>query len=345
MLVAMKLEITRRDVVVPVPVDPRGVDGPTPGQARGRRWRTTSANRFVPTGVSGADTEQRIVEAIAGSPNGAGVTGWAALHWQGAAWFEGRSSSGDPLPVPVAIGDRAAIARRSGVRLCFDWLFDGDIERVDGLPITRAERSVCYAARRARWLEEAVQIIDMALASDLVSVDELRAYAARIAGRPHTRKLNHAIELADENVWSPLEVTMRLRWLARGHRRPLCNAPIFDRQGNHLLTPDLFDPVAGIVGEYNGVIHDLTRVRRRDVNREEICRELDLEQVAMMSTDLKDNSFERRLDAAYRRAAARPLTDSWTLDQPAWWLDTSTVATRRALDRQQRERWLRRSTG
>ena len=37
--------------------------------------------------------------------------------------------------------------------------------------------------------------------------------------------------------------------------RPLCNVPVFDRFGQHIGTPDLLDPVAGVVGEYDGALH------------------------------------------------------------------------------------------
>ncbi|WP_242530563.1 hypothetical protein [Nocardioides aromaticivorans] len=248
--------------------------------------------------------------------------------------------------MPVAIGDSVHLARRPGVQLCRDWLFDGDIMRVDGLPITRPERSICVAALRARSMEETVQIICMAMADDLASLDEIRDYAARIKGRPHTRRLNTALEVADENVWSPLEVTMLMRWRQRHPVATLlCNAPIFDPAGRHLLTPDLFDAEAGVVGQYDGLIHEQRTVRRRDLETEELCRDLGFELVTMLSTDLRDlGSFERRLDAAYARARRCHAGQGWTLDQPHWWVDTSSVRARRALDEEDRQRWLRRTS-
>ncbi|QSR25659.1 hypothetical protein CFH99_08495 [Nocardioides aromaticivorans] len=342
----MELNITRPDIVVPVPVDPSGRNGPTPSQARGPRWRGSSCGLFVPAHVGQGSVPQRIVEAVTSAPEGSGATGWAALHWQGARWFPGCTAGGDPLPVPVAIGDSVHLARRPGVQLCRDWLFDGDIMRVDGLPITRPERSICVAALRARSMEETVQIICMAMADDLASLDEIRDYAARIKGRPHTRRLNTALEVADENVWSPLEVTMLMRWRQRHPVATLlCNAPIFDPAGRHLLTPDLFDAEAGVVGQYDGLIHEQRTVRRRDLETEELCRDLGFELVTMLSTDLRDlGSFERRLDAAYARARRCHAGQGWTLDQPHWWVDTSSVRARRALDEEDRQRWLRRTS-
>ncbi|WGL52079.1 hypothetical protein P5P86_19275 [Nocardioides sp. BP30] len=49
-----------------------------------------------------------------------------------------------------------------------------------------------------------------------------------------------------------------------------------------------------------------------------------------------------RLVAAYQRAAARRRTGLWTLAQPHWWVDTSTVAQRRALTDRERRVWLKR---
>lgn len=337
----MQLHVTREGVVVPVPVDPRGVTGPTRGRARGKAWRRTSPGLYVPATVSGDLTAQRIVEAIAGAPSGTAVTGWAALHWQGATWFGGRAADGGPLPVPLALDDDHHLAPRPGVRFHYDWLFDDDLVEVDGLPLTRPERSVCTAALRARSLEETVQILDMAAASDLASLGELTAYAARLRGRPHTRRLAAALQLGQENVWSPMESTLRLRWLARHPARLLCNAPLFSPTGEHLLTPDVFDPESGVAGEYDGLVHDETRVRRRDLHREEVARSVGIELVSMASGDLRDVvAFERRLDAAYRRAAGRAPTGAWTLTPPPGWVDTSTVARRRTLTTAERDRWL-----
>lgn len=342
----MQLTITRSDVVVPVRADPAGITGPTPGRARGPRWRASSPGMFTPADVEADGTEQRIVEAVAGGVEGCAATGWAGLHWQGSRWFSGRHADGTPVPVLLAVGDHNNLAPREGVRFCHDWLFADDAVDVDGLPVTRAERSVCAEVLRVRTLAAAVRIIEMAAADDLVDVGSLRDYAARIKGRPHTIRLNQAIELADENIWSPGESDLKWAWSSQRPAAPLlCNRPVFDRRGRHLLTPDLLDPVAGVVGEYDGRFHEQQEVRRRDLDRVELYRDLELEVVVMMSTDLRDlRSFHRRLAAAYRRAAARTpsSTRAWTLEQPSWWVDTSTVERRRALTEHERRIWLRR---
>lgn len=334
---------SRRDVVLPVHVDPRGITGPTPGQARGKRWRRVGKGWYVPADADPTSTPQRIVEAVAGT--GGAVTGWAALYWLHATWFSGLGGDGrTALPVPIALDDRRRVRPRPGVRLSEDWLFDDDVVVVDGLRITMPERSVTYEVRRARSLPRAVRIIDMAAFDDLVDIEGLESYAQRLVARGGVRLLHRALPLANENAWSPPEVDMRLEWKTAGRTEALlCNPAVFDHSGRHLFTPDLFDPVSAVAGEYNGAVHDGVAPRRRDLDREELCRRHGIEVVWMMSTDRQDSSrFVRRLHAAYQRSADRTCDRTWTLEQPAWWVDTSTVALRRALPPELRARWLRR---
>jgi hypothetical protein len=329
-------------VVLPVRIDPRGITGPTPGQARGRRWRRVGNCLYVPADVDPSTTGQRIVEAVAGT--GGAVTGWAALWWLDATWFNGLAGDGKtPLPVPIALPDQRQARPRPGVRLSEDWLFEGDIVVADGVPITIPERSVTYEVRRARFLPRAVRIIDMAAFDDLVDIDGLGSYADRLLARGGVRLLKAALPRAHENAWSPPEVDMRLEWEGTGRAAVLlCNQPIFDLGGRHLFTPDLFDPVHGVAGEYNGVVHDGVAPRRRDLDREELYRRHAIEVVTMMSTDTPDISrFIGRLGEGYRRVADNG-DRSWTVTPPDWWVDTSTVARRRALSPDLQARLLRR---
>lgn len=337
--------VTRSGVVPPVHVDPAGVTGPTPRQARGPRWRRVAPGWYVPADTDSRALDQRIVEAMAGMPDDAAVTGWASFGWRRARWFTGFAADGrTPLDVPIALDRIRGVRRRAGVELSEDWLFDGDVELVDGLPVTIPARSVTYEVRRARSLVAAVRTIDLAAAADLVDLASLEAYASRLASRPGLRTLRRALQLADENVWSPQEVTMRLTWLAHVPTELATNRPIFDQDGRHLLTPDLLDVEAGVAGEYNGEVHLEADPRRRDLDRDELYREHSIEVVTMMSGQRADaTSFVARLEAAYRRAADRRASSrSWTTEQPDWWVDTSTVARRARLTARQRSIWLRR---
>ncbi|WP_435770087.1 hypothetical protein [Nocardioides sp. SYSU DS0651] len=344
-----ELDLTRDGIVAPVRPDRDRTGGrPSPQQVRGKGWRRVAKGLYVPSGTDGTRTEQRIVEAVAGGPSGSAATGWAALAWRHAPWFDGTSADGSPLPVPLSLGDNRTVAPRQGVLLCEDWLFADDVECVDGLPVTSAQRSVSYEIRRARSLVDAVVALEMAAYADLVDLASFGDYVARLGSRPGVRRLRAALPLARENSWSPQETVMRLTWQReRRHGPLLCNPPLFGPDGSHLATPDLLDPEHAVAGEYNGAVHDGDEPRRRDLDREEELRSLGIEPVAMMAGDRRDpRGFLRRLDGAYARAAARRSTvRRWTLRPPSWWVDTATVAARRALDDEARAIWLRRRLG
>ena len=81
---------------------------------------------------------------------------------------------------------------------------------------------------------------------------------------------------------------MRLRWvLDAGLPPPLCNRPLFDLDGNLIGIPDLFDPVAGLVGEYDGADHKDGERHRADVAREERFRDHGLEYFQIVRGDLQ----------------------------------------------------------
>ena len=153
-----------------------------------------------------------------------------------------------------------------------------------------------------------------------------------------------AVPLATENCWSPPEFDLVVVWVAEaGRAMPLCNAPLFDLSGRHLATPDVFDPVAGVAGEYEGAVHLDRAARAVDVRREGVLRAHGLEVVTMLADDRHaPGAFVARLADAYRRAERRPVADrQWTATPPSWWVPTTTVEQRRALTPDQRARFLR----
>ena len=82
---------------------------------------------------------------------------------------------------------------------------------------------------------------------------------------------------------------MKLVWvLDAGLDAPLVNQPVFDLAGNLLGYPDLLDPEAGVVGEYDGVDHKDRDRHRRDVSREQRYRDHGLEYFTVVGGDLQD---------------------------------------------------------
>lgn len=322
--------------------DPSGAAGPTAGEARGAGWRSSSSGLYVPSDVDAEHPQQRVVEAAAVLRGYGAVTGWAALNWLGGHWFDGSTARGLSLPVTLAVGGHN-LRQQPGMAVSKERLAPPDLEVVDGLTVTSAVRSVCFEMRYAEDVRAAVLAVEMAAFSDLVSLVEMWVYALAHPGWTGIPQCRRALELADENVWSPAEGEMKQVWqIDAGLPRPLMNVPIFSRSGRHLATPDLLDPVAGVVGEYDGVVHLVTDQRRRDLKRAELYRSLRLEQFTMMAGDLaKREESASRMLAARRRALWLPESErTWTIDPPHWWTPTVTVEQRRALADWQKARFL-----
>ena len=330
-------------------LDPAGVAGPTPAQARGQAWRRTSHGLYVPAAVDRHLPEQRIVEAAAVLPAYGGVTGWGALRWSGAHWFSGLAPDGlSPLPVVlVTAGDD--IRPQPGIQVSAERLDPTELTVCDGVRLTVAVRSVCFEMRYAASTRAAVVAADMAMAADLVSIDELAAFVAAQSGWTGIPRCREALALANENSWSPRETShLRLVWvLDAGFPPPLCNVPVFDRAGRHVGTPDILDEEAGVAGEYDGSLHLQGSQRARDVRREEAFRSLGLEYFTIVAEDAGDReAVVRRMQSTRGRARfASPSTRAWTIAPPPWWIPTETVELRRALTAEQRRRVFRHRAG
>ncbi len=216
-------------------------------------FRQTSPGRYVPIEVDDRIPEQRILEQGTRILRTGAVTAWAALRWHGARFFDGAEYDGTRLPVPI-VGDKLRpdprIAASQEQLAPTEWCV------VEGLACTTVQRALFDEIRRHRSWREAVVAAEMTVAAGLISVRLMTDYIAQRAawaGVPFARKV---IALAVEGLRSPQESRMRLVWIFdAGLDPPLCNRPRFDLDGRLLGVPDLFDPVAGLVGEYDGAAH------------------------------------------------------------------------------------------
>jgi len=332
----------RPGLVWPVPVDPSRIEGPSRGSARGKGWRRSSCGLYVPASVDRSRVDQRIVEAAALLHGWGGVTGWAGLSWLGGIWFNGLESDAETeRPVPLAVGLNHPMVEQAGCLVSNAGVPPPHLMRVDGVRVTTPVRSVTFEMRRARSVLEATRIFAMAAYSDLVSICELSAFTEReLNAKTGVGMVRAAIPLLTENAWSPMEPEMFHHWVVTaGRPAPLFNVPVFDRDGRHVATPDLLDPTTGVCGEYQGDVHLIRSQRSIDVGREGVVRRHGLEPVTMVAADRSTpGAFTQRLDDAYARAARLPVCERlWTIEQPSWWIDTSTVARRRALTEAQRQ--------
>lgn len=326
-------------VTWPVRVDPSGAAGPTRHDTTTARWRRSSRGLFVPSEVVRTPA-QRVAEAAAAiTSDRVAVTGWAALCWRGSRWATGVRRDGSLWPVDL-VADSQAVRAQPGVRLRQERTDPGTVEVVDGLRLTSAASAVCFAMRYAQSLADAVEVLDMAYRADLVTPAEVASWLAEHPARRGVPQARDALRLGDENAWSPQETHARLAWERVTGTRPLTNRPVFDLAGRHVATPDLLDPASGVCGEYDGDHHLTREQRRRDLAREQRMLEHGLQPFVVVGGEL-GATFSARLTSALSRASSSTGPRRWTLAQPPWWVDTSTVEQRRALPGVEREIWLR----
>jgi hypothetical protein len=313
-------------LVRPVPLDPLGVNGPTRGQARSRRWRQSSRGLYVPAHVDAAVPEQRVLELSALLPPHGAVTGWAALRWHGAGYFDGLEPDGHTvIPVPLAVGPSSDLRDRPGITVMRDRLDGSEITRLRDLPCTSVERALFDDMRTQRGVRAATVSMDMVAAAELSTVSRMRRYCESRRGWRGRPQVLAALELADEDSMSPNETRMRLAWeLDAELPRPMVNKPVFDLRGRLLGTTDLFDPETGLVGEYDGAAHRAARRHRKDVAREERFRRAGLEYFKVVTGDLDDTDLlvDRMTSTRQRAHWLPPSQRAWTTTQPEGWYDS-----------------------
>ena len=307
-------------------VTPRGLDrsgcgeGITPGVARGPWFRRTSPGRYVPIQVDESVVEQRILEQGSRLRGTGAVTGWASLRWQGAAYFTGLDVEGNRRPVPLLVGP-ALVRGDERVVVTQEQIFPAEILSCGEIRCTRADRATFDEIRDvSQWsVREAVVAGDMAIAAKLISADQLRSYVAARRSWTGVPRAREVVALVRDGSRSPQETRMRLIWVLDAQLpNPLINREVYDRAGHLIGIPDLLDPVAGVVGEYDGGDHRRRDRRRKDIARLERFADHGLVSFVIVEGDLRDrDAVRRRMLAARERASFLPEERRrWALDPP-----------------------------
>jgi hypothetical protein len=279
---------------------------------------------FVPACTDASRVEQRILEQSARLGHYGAISGWAALRWRGASYFNG-TWRGEVLPVPLAVGKGCLRPDPAFVRLRRQ------------LPLW--EWDLCHGVRCALWpraLFDEIQrlgnarsgavALDMVVAAELGTIVEFWDFLEHVRPRNGVVLARECAALARGRYWSPQEAWMGQAWcLDAGLPEPLFNVPVFDRHGNLVGIPDLLDPVAGVVGEYQGGVHRDPEQHRRDVERAERFRAVALEYFEVVAGQLQDPRTATRMrDVRARAKFLSPQERAWTLDQPTWWRERET---------------------
>lgn len=321
-------------LVSPVRVDPAGVTGPTWRAATGRGWRRTGPGLFVPDGAA-VCVEQRIVEQAARlRPDGTSgcVSGWAALRWRGAAYFDGLAEGGGAeLPVPLVLGGRANLRPSSGSAVHRWQLAPSERELVAGIPVATVQRALFDEVRRRGELWQAVSAIDMAAAAGLISAWLFARYVAEQNSRDGAPLARQAVSLAIDESWSPREVWLRLVWMLVARLpQPHMNRSVYDLDGRLVGTPDLLDPEAGLVVQYHGDHHRSVEQQRIDAAQEERYRDHGLECLVVVRGESRETVADRMLASRSRAKFLPPESCAWTLERPSWDPEPETLDARLA---------------
>jgi hypothetical protein len=228
-------------------------------------------------------------------------------------FFDGLARDGrTPLPVPLAACGEG-LESGHGAEVVDDRIPPDDVVVIHGIRCAKVERALFDEMQRIGDVREMAIAAGASYAARLTSIKRMRLYAATRRWYRDVRTVKQAIELSCEGCRSPQEDRFRQVWeLDARWGRPLCNQTILDLDGRFIATPDLFDPVRGVVGEYAGADHrDIDR-HESDIAREADLRGVGLEYVEVVGRDLRDRErVIRRMEESAERAVH--LTRRWKL--------------------------------
>ncbi|MFD0481940.1 DUF559 domain-containing protein [Kineococcus sp. GCM10028916] len=238
----------------------------------GRRFRRVHRGIHVAADVPDSP-DLRIQAASRLMRPGDVLGGWAAARLLGARHLDGIGPDG-PQDVLIHLPRTSKLRPRPGIR----YLRSGveDVRDAAGLPVTSPEQTVVDLIRWAQDPKEGIAAAECLLATPLVSVADVRAFATAHPGMRGLPALREVLELLGEHSWSPGETRLRLVWQCdAGLVRPLANVDVFTADGHRLGVVDLLDPVTGLVAEYDG------RTWHERRAREDHLREARLETVGL----------------------------------------------------------------
>jgi hypothetical protein len=296
--------------------------GVTADMTRSRRWRRSVRGFFIPADTP-FTTTQRILDVSPLIPPGGAVAGWAAAYALGVELLDGH----DPftmaaLPVPIHLGRDLGRASPPGIRFARERLPTAHHQVLHGLPVTTPLRTMFDGGRWADGLTEAVVFLDQVAHALELDLDDLQPWCVPGARWPGIKQLRAALALADARTASPWESRLRMFYMLEARLpRPVVNRPVFDVDGRFLGTPDLFDPEAGLITEFDGKDHRMRRRHQADNIREEKLEGANLTVCRVDSLDLRQPvPLTERLRARHAQGMLRNRAlDRWTLVEPPWW--------------------------
>ncbi|HET9890340.1 MAG TPA: hypothetical protein VFQ42_07550, partial [Mycobacterium sp.] len=142
----------------------------------------------------------------------------------------------------------------AGLQLHRDTVEAGEIELVDGVPVTSPTRT---ALDLGCWYPTmtAVAGIDALAAATEVKAADVEKLAQRYAGRRGIARARQAAELFDSGAQSPKESWLRIVLIEAGLPRPQTQIPIFSEFGSAIAYLDMGWQDVKVAVEYDGDHH------------------------------------------------------------------------------------------
>lgn len=217
---------------------------------------------YVPNAMA-PTLAQRTRAAWLWSGRRAVIAGAAAAAIHGAKWID------DDEPIELVWSNSRPPA---GIRTRRDRLGDGEVRRVQRLPVTTPVRTAFDVGRLTRG-ERGIARLDAlgnATAFDPEAVLEL---ARRHVGSPGIPRLRAALELHDRGAQSPRETWLRLLLIRGGYPKPRTQIPVLDDYGRARYYLDMGWEDAMVAVEYDGEHHRERTVFGNDILRAEFIAE------------------------------------------------------------------------
>ncbi|WP_254849114.1 DUF559 domain-containing protein [Mycobacterium sp. GA-1841] len=209
-----------------------------------RYHRTILPNIYVDkrTAVS---LRQRSTAAWLWSGRDAVIAGAAASALHGAKWVA------DDVPIELISTKTkppAPVITRQ------DLIIDGEVTRIDGLPVTSVARTAFDLGRRG-LIGAAVARLDALARATGLKADAVLTLAAHHRHTRGLRQLERALDLFDPGGQSPKETWLRLMLIDAGFPRPQTQIPVLGPDGYPRYFLDMGWEELMLAVEYEGVQH------------------------------------------------------------------------------------------
>lgn len=283
--------------------------GVGPTELSGPLWQRLARGVRGWNGLEPDDPDVRIRSVALQQPPGTVLGGWAALRMHGLRDLDGRTGPGacELERILVHVGPSGRTRPGPHVDVDRGELRAHEIEVRDGVQIV-TPTVACVAIARRYGAEEGLVVADLATGRGLTDAGALQSWADANAGACSVRSVRQVASLVDPAAASMPESRLRYVWVVdAGLPRPLVNPRIRDRAGYLVGKPDLLDPEAALVGEYDGSGHRELAAHTADNCREERFEGMGLFVVRASALDLWPGRAQlvTRLRAARSRGMAR----------------------------------------